>query len=98
MNRDEWPVVALDVGGSSVKSGLVVDQQIVSDICVDVIQSDSTADVIITTLATIITVHLDKVKEVRGIAFAFPGPFDYEQGISLIQNQAKYDALFGLNL
>jgi glucokinase len=99
LNRDELPVIALDVGGSLVKSGLVVaDQQIVGNVCVDAIQSESTADVILNTLAAIITVHLDKVKEVSGVAFAFPGPFDYEQGICLIQNQAKYDALFGLNV
>lgn len=99
MNRDEWPVIALDVGGSSVKSSLVAeDQQIIGDVRVDVIRSESTADVILNTLAAIITVHLNKVKEVQGIALAFPGPFDYEQGICLIQNQAKYDSLSGLNV
>ena len=98
MSKAELPVIALDVGGSSVKSGVIVDQHIVGDVGIDAIQSDSTADVILNTLAAIITAHLDKVKEVRGIAFAFPGPFDHEQGICLIQNQAKYDALFGLNL
>ena len=76
MNRDELPVIALDVGGSSVKSGLIADQQIVGGVCVDIIHSGSSADVILHVLAAIITVHLDKVKEVRGIAIAFPGPFD----------------------
>ena len=92
-------VIALDVGGSSVKSALVTtNQQIIGSVCVDVIQSESTADVILNTLAAIINVHLNKVKEVRGVAFGFPGPFNYEQGICLIQNQAKYDALYGLNV
>jgi glucokinase len=27
-----------------------------------------------------------------------PGPFDYEKGISLIKNQDKYEALYGLNV
>src|SRR5688572_27556271 len=99
MNRDERPVIALDVGGSSVKSALVAaDQQIVGDVCVDVIQSGATADEILKMLAAIISVHLDKMREVRGIAFAFPGPFDYEQGICLIQNQAKYESLYGVNV
>ncbi len=30
------------------------------------------------------------------IGIAMPGPFDYEQGISLIQGQNKYDALHGI--
>ena len=96
---NDHPVIALDVGGSSVKSALVVaGQQIIGDVCVDVIQSGATADEILNTLAAIITRHLEKVKYVRGIAFAFPGPFDYEQGICLIQNQAKYESLYGINV
>ena len=96
---NDHPVIALDVGGSSIKSALVVDgQQIIGDLCVDVIQSGATADEILNTLAAIITGHLDKVKTVRGIAFAFPGPFDYGQGICLIQNQAKYESLYGIDV
>lgn len=30
------------------------------------------------------------------IGIAMPGPFDYEQGISLIHGQDKYDALYGI--
>lgn len=32
------------------------------------------------------------------IGIAMPGPFDYEQGISLMKNQNKYDALYNLNI
>ncbi|MBN9295817.1 MAG: ROK family protein [Filimonas sp.] len=32
------------------------------------------------------------------IGIAMPGPFDYEAGISQIKGQAKYDALYGLNI
>lgn len=32
------------------------------------------------------------------IGIAIPGPFDYENGISLIKNQDKYDALYQLNV
>ena len=98
MSRAEWPVIALDVGGSSVKSALVADMQVAGGACVDAINSAGTADEILNTLAAVIAGHLKKVKNVRGVAFAFPGPFDYEQGICLIKNQAKYDALYGLNV
>lgn len=36
--------------------------------------------------------------KVDKIGVAMPGPFDYENGISLIQGQDKYDALYGLNI
>ena len=32
------------------------------------------------------------------IGIAMPGPFNYAAGISLMQNQDKYDALYGLNV
>jgi len=95
----DQPVIALDVGGSSVKSALVAaDRQMVGNICADAIQSAASATEILHRLAAIIAGHLENVRDVRGIAFAFPGPFDYEQGICLIQNLGKYDALYGLNI
>ena len=92
-------ILALDVGGSSVKSALVADgPQLVGQVWVDAIHSQGTAAEILQTLSKRIASRLEKATEVRGIAFAFPGPFDYERGICLIQNQAKYDALYGLNV
>ncbi len=32
------------------------------------------------------------------VGIAMPGPFDYENGISLMKNQGKYDALYQLNV
>lgn len=37
-------------------------------------------------------------KTLKGIGFAFPGPFDYEKGISLMQGMRKYEAIYGVNL
>lgn len=92
-------VLALDVGGSSVKSALVADgRRTVGSVCVDEIQSQASAAEILNKLAAIISTNFEKAKDVSRIAFAFPGPFDYIQGISRIQNQAKYDALYGLNI
>lgn len=92
-------VLALDVGGSSVKSALVADgQHIVGTACVHEIESGASVNEILDTFAAILSGHLAKAKDVTRVAFAFPGPFDYEQGISLIQNQKKYDALYGINV
>lgn len=35
---------------------------------------------------------------VDGIGIAIPGPFDYEKGISLIQNQGKYESLYNIDI
>ncbi len=35
---------------------------------------------------------------IAAVCLAMPGPFDYEQGISLMQGQHKYEALYGLNV
>ena len=92
-------VLALDVGGNSVKSALVAGgQHIAGRVRMDAIQSTGSSDKILKTLAAIISGHLAKATDVNRIAFAFPGPFDYENGISWIQNQAKYDALYGVHL
>ena len=96
--RDQL-VLALDVGGSSVKSALVTNSQhILGQVHVDDIKSGASAPEILNTLAAIISAHLENGSDPCRIAFAFPGPFDYVQGISLIHNQAKYDALYGLRL
>ncbi|HEY4155224.1 MAG TPA: ROK family protein [Puia sp.] len=36
--------------------------------------------------------------ELKGIGIAMPGPFDYENGISLLQGVDKYESLFGVNI
>ena len=35
---------------------------------------------------------------IRGVGLAIPGPFDYENGISLMQGLNKYDAIYGIPL
>ena len=100
MNSDERAcIIALDVGGSSIKSALVAaGPKIVGAVSVDPIDSQGSAAEIFETFSTIITGHLENCRAARGIVMAFPGPFDYEEGICLIQGQEKYDALYGLNL
>lgn len=54
--------------------------------------------------ARIIELHIDEAKaEPAGVTFSFPGPFDYADGICLIQHAShsagvKYGALYGVNL
>ena len=94
----EQPVLALDVGGSSVKSALVVaGRHILGNVDVHEIESKAHAREILTTLAAVITPYLQNY-DVLGIALSFPGPFDYVQGICWIQDQGKYEALYGLDV
>ncbi len=92
-------MLALDVGGTSIKSALVeTGPRLVDGVSVNPIESQGSAAEILDTLARIITNHLQNCRDVTEIAFAFPGPFDYESGICLIRNQEKYDSLYGLDI
>ncbi|XID92361.1 ROK family protein [Paenibacillaceae bacterium WGS1546] len=41
---------------------------------------------------------MDKTYRIDGIGYAFPGPFDYEEGISYIRGVDKFDEIYGVNL
>lgn len=89
--------VSLDVGGTEIKAAAVENGTLLTEIMHFSAQSDAFASVILDNFAKIIN-------EVRGeheldrICFAFPGPFDYENGICLIKGLAKYDSIYGFNL
>ena len=59
-------VLALDVGGSLVKSAMVANgQHIVGKVCIDGIRSEASAVEILNTLAAIIAGHLSKTSMER---------------------------------
>jgi glucokinase len=94
-------VIALDVGGSSVKSGVVHADGRVQHQAQTPIDSSGAAEPIVTTLQSAIERQLQQVERetLRGIAFGFPGPFDYSRGVSYIGDvQKKYEAIYGLDL
>ncbi|NYE05859.1 glucokinase [Bacillus niacini] len=41
---------------------------------------------------------LDKYFIIDGIGFAFPGPFDYQKGVSFISKVNKFESLYGVDL
>ena len=94
-------VIALDVGGTSVKSALVAPGgQIVGKPSVTPIDSSSEAENILKTFAQIISTHLGEThtSHLLGVALGFPGPFDYAAGICLIEGVEKYGAIYGVNM
>jgi glucokinase len=94
-------VIALDVGGTSVKSALVAPGgHFIGKPSITPIDSSSEADSILRTFAQIISTHLGEShrSNLLGVALGFPGPFDYASGICLIEGVEKYAALYRVNM
>jgi len=93
-------IIALDVGGSSVKSGLVQSDAALLFVSHTPLNSQASKDDVLQEFVKIIQSYLHKIDpdELLGIAFGFPGPFDYENGLCLIQGQSKYDNLYQVNI
>lgn len=94
--------VALDVGGTSLKTALISQEGVIlrGSFQQTPINSQGSAEEIIKTFVDVLDLVLKKAKglEVLGIGIGMPGPFDYEQGISLIRGVKKYEAIYGLNV
>ncbi len=95
----DQPIVCIDVGGSSLKSGVVEGPGKPSGSLVTT-PIDSNADLmsILDTLIASINAVMPNPSLMRGLAFSFPGPFDYQLGIPRIQGLEKYNALYGLDI
>lgn len=95
--------IALDVGGTSIKAGVISEAGHLISSKISHYPSKSNED-LGTILDHFTSIIIDEFKKIpfpitiKGIGMAFPGPFDYEKGISLMQNINKYDALYGIDL
>ncbi|MCJ8164380.1 ROK family protein [Pontibacter sp. E15-1] len=95
-------IVGVDIGGSHITSALVALQT-------SSIVPGTRARALVNAAGTVQEV-LDSwcsvIKETLGtlplastkLGVSMPGPFEYEEGICLFQNQSKYDCLYGLNV
>lgn len=94
-------VIALDVGGSAIKSGLVsLEGRLLDGPLTAALDSHSDTTTILNHFTGAIRRWLPPPANtaLQGIAIAMPGPFDYEKGISLIRGVAKYDSLYSLDV
>lgn len=98
----ELPFIGVDIGGSHITAAHVdcKSYKVIDDSLMRVrVASMDTADVIfnswVDALSSLIIKEDDQ--HIR-IGIAMPGPFDYVEGVSLMKNQEKYDALYGLNV
>lgn len=95
-------ILGVDIGGSHVCAGIVdVDNGIVvpQSVVDRNVDSHLNADCIMKAWKAVIeTVITGSDIVPNGIGMAFPGPFDYEKGVCLIEGGEKFDHLFGLDI
>jgi glucokinase len=94
-------VIALDVGGTSVKSaGVAPGGHVIGEPAITPIDSSGETESILGTFAQIISTHLGgaQTSDFLGVALGFPGPFDYAAGISLIEGVEKYGSIYSINM
>lgn len=96
-------VVGIDVGGSHITaalldagSGQIVDETISRSR----IDNNGASHVILNLWSDTIRAALSKMPDakLKGIGFAIPGPFNYQEGICLMKGVNKYESLYGINI
>jgi glucokinase len=92
----------VDIGGSHVTAALVdLEKNAVVELSVrrSKIDASRPANEIVSNWVSVIRESLLTQQEKNvNVGIAMPGPFDYEEGISYIKGQHKYDALYKVNL
>ena len=93
---------AFDMGGTYIKASLIDNRgSIVENTSGAFLAYSHQTDKLILDRVTEILADMLKCcpdRILKGIGFSFPGPFDYENGISYIRGLNKYESLYGLNI
>jgi len=94
-------ILAFDVGGTQIKAAAVCGGTIIGpSVAHYESRAELAADEIINNFARIVRDVISKVEQdnqrISGLGMAFPGPFDYKNGISLIRGLGKFDSLYKL--
>ncbi len=91
--------VSLDIGGTEIKAAsLDPTNTLLTPVTHFPAYSDKSAEQILENITGIIRTVREKDQLISRICFAFPGPFDYQNGICLIRGLDKYESLYGMNL
>ena len=89
--------VCLDVGGTQIKAAAIEKNgHLSAPIQYFPARSEENAETILDHFIRIIR-QVSEPDAIPALRLAFPGPFDYERGICLMQGLGKYDALYGLD-
>ena len=94
--------IGIDVGGSHISAAVIGktdggwEPSLKKRLTLD---SHDSAYNIVNTLSNCIKELTGKVQEIEAVGIAFPGPFDYENGISAVNNVGgKFEKTFGLHI
>ena len=96
--------IGSDIGGSHISTVLIDLESkriIESSFNAERVDHQAAANEIIQSWATSLQKTMGHVPEggITGVGFAMPGPFDYRNGISLMDKSvAKYESLYGINV
>lgn len=94
----------LDVGGTNIKAGILTETGALYEDRITVFQAKSKGnkeeifDNFVEILITLIEKIPKENRQIAGIGMAFPGPFDYKRGISMMKGLGKYDAIYGIEI
>lgn len=94
----------LDVGGTSLKAGICGENGILegNEIRSFDAKAKSGREEIFRNFAGVLDALAGRLPKegacIEGVGMAFPGPFDYEHGVSLMRGLDKYDSIYGLNI
>lgn len=88
--------LCLDVGGTEIKAAVIdADGHLLQPMAFFPARSEEDREALLNHFTAIIRFF---PLPTDGIRMAFPGPFDYAQGICLMQGLSKYDSLYGVSL
>ncbi|MCC3377563.1 ROK family protein [Cohnella sp. REN36] len=96
--------IVFDVGGLFIKSAVVNDQGrlVPGTYMIYPAKSKESKEQLLGHLVDLVKQQTNRIMDrsfrVEGIGYAFPGPFDYERGISYIRAVDKFEAIYGVNL
>ena len=97
-SSDSGCTIALDVGGTSVKSGLVCAGAVLTAPITTPLDQAGPAEAILGAFRGVLALHLRELagQPLLGVALGFPAPFDYPAGVCLMRH--KFAALYGQNI
>lgn len=94
--------LGVDIGGSHITVAMVdlkTKKLLEHSVIRSAIDSEDKSEVILSAWASLIHSALKNVeRKDKSIGIAIPGPFDYDKGVSLIKDQAKFRSLYQINV
>lgn len=101
MNSQASYILSCDIGGTHITSSIIMKSTweiIEHTITRTNVNSSLDAKTIFHSWASNIKECISRFdRQIMAIGIAMPGPFDYENGISMMKDQSKYDSLYQLD-